>query len=181
MSRRLHRPRDPVPPLRHPAESGGIQGFHVLLAVTGMGPRRAATAADEILRTWRPDLLLIAGVAGALDPELTIGEVIVASAVYTEDAALTPTFDLASPSPSHRTGPLLSRDRVLVTPEEKRAARSHTPTLPHSHTPTSPHTHTKPSSRGNIQKLRKKYKNPQSRKKKNRNKIEYREKGEREL
>ncbi|HEU4754542.1 MAG TPA: hypothetical protein VFU47_15645 [Armatimonadota bacterium] len=116
---------------RHP---GGIlhgtrEGMEVALAVGGMGAHRAALAADRLIEEWRPDLLLIAGVAGALAPGLSVGDLVVADAVCSEGPTLRPTLP-AIPGPEARIGGLLSLDRVLVTADEKRLAREGYPDRP---------------------------------------------------
>ncbi|HTE19265.1 MAG TPA: hypothetical protein VK689_12900 [Armatimonadota bacterium] len=125
MARVLRPSREKAPALRYyPQFFGEVGGAQVLLAAGGVGARRAAEAADELLQAWTPDLLLMTGVAGALSPELQVGDVIVGDAVETGDARLVPSL---VPSGDNSTagvtaGTLLSIDRVLVTPEEKHAA-----------------------------------------------------------
>jgi nucleoside phosphorylase len=47
-------------------------------ASTGDGPRRAARATDALCSRYRPSLLVGAGVAGALTPDLAVGDLVVA-------------------------------------------------------------------------------------------------------
>lgn len=111
------------------APAGGLRaaaaacGPHeILLAASGMGARRAAHAAAALLDGWAPDLLVIAGIGAALSPELRAGEVLAAQAVVSGDERLLPS---CAPAPGHipcQQGLVLSLDRVLVTPAEKRAA-----------------------------------------------------------
>jgi len=110
------------PALKLPAALRASGDRQVLLVTGGMGGRRAAEAAAAIIRAWRPELLVMAGVAGALAEDLAVGDVIAADAVYTSDEALAPSLVPAGVLHPHRTGPLLSLDRVLVTADEKRAA-----------------------------------------------------------
>ena len=51
-------------------------GLDVTYLVAGVGPAHTATELTTALLTQRPDLLLNIGLAGALDPELQLGEVV---------------------------------------------------------------------------------------------------------
>jgi adenosylhomocysteine nucleosidase len=114
----------------------------VWLAATGMGARNAAAAAAAMLDDDpRPDLVIIAGVAGALDPTLQVGDVVVADSLITDADLLIPPLVPAIRNPQSAirnpyTGPLLSLDRVLITPEEKAAAFNSPP--PNTQHPTPP-------------------------------------------
>jgi adenosylhomocysteine nucleosidase len=113
------------------------------LAATGMGARCAAATAAPMLDDPRPALVVIAGVAGALDPKLQVGDLVIADQVITETEVLTPSLIPSlshTPTPPHsHTGPIVSLDQVLITAEEKAAAFAgrlpHPPTPPHPHTP----------------------------------------------
>ena len=61
-------------------------GFPVELHFVGVGPKRAGAAAGEILRKARrrPEGVLMLGVAGAVNPEMESGEVILAD-TYSQD------------------------------------------------------------------------------------------------
>lgn len=147
--RRLRPSRASTPDLRHyPVFFGELSGVETLVVAGGVGRRRAAEAAEELLGVWKPDLLVMTGVAGALDPSLEVGQVVVADAVFTEGPALLPdvmpgsrraaedrsvrgsqparndnsAFARGEGSRGMRPGALLSLDRVLVTALEKRAA-----------------------------------------------------------
>lgn len=111
-----------APSLGLPAALRASGDRQVLLATGGMGGKRAAAAATAILRNWRPDLLVMAGVAGALAADLSVADVISADTVLTPDEVLTPSVVPASALRPSRTGALLSLNRVLVTANEKRDA-----------------------------------------------------------
>jgi adenosylhomocysteine nucleosidase len=114
-----------LPPLRRlepwpgTAWEGELAGNPLLVAVSGMGPQAAARHAEHLCARWQPELLVLAGVAGALDPALPVGAVVSATLVCSEDTVLIPGSTLAAP---HR-GVLLSAPRVLVTATAKREAR----------------------------------------------------------
>lgn len=104
-----------------------VDGRHVLLLAGGVGHRKAEEAARRIVEHWVPDLMIMAGVAGALAPEAAVGDVVLADRIVTPSGELIPNL---VPVPgettarSVRTGALLCADRVLVTAAEKKAAYS---------------------------------------------------------
>lgn len=109
----------------------------VWLFAGGMGPKAAGRSADWAISRWRPDLVVMAGVAGALSPGLQVGDIIVAEPVL-GDAGLVLPVPYKLPVPEDRpgglrvrTGPMLSRDRVLITAAEKRSAYAHATYHPH--------------------------------------------------
>lgn len=129
LARRLQRTHEPAPLLaRCRAALGRIGSVEVLLIAGGMGARRAESAAEALLTTWPPDLLTVTGVAGALHPDLAVGDLIVVDSVLAEDEVLvtTPahvaTFAPGAPDVPLRQGSLLSLDRVLITAAEKHSA-----------------------------------------------------------
>jgi adenosylhomocysteine nucleosidase len=130
LARRVQPTRAAAPArLQYPTLFGELSGHSLLLLAGGVGARRAAAAADELLDAWTPDLLVMAGVAGALDPALSVGDVVVADAVDTDAERRTPGVIpvLRQPPASlsrARRGTLLSIDRVLQTAAEKRGAAS---------------------------------------------------------
>src|SRR4051812_45804962 len=120
--------------LPFPHRAGSLARVPTLLCAGGMGARRAESAARAILDTWRPDLLVLAGVAGALSADLRLADVLVATAVETDSGALEPPVVPPLSGPAVR-GTLLSLDRVLVTAADKQAAlNTPTPIHPHAHT-----------------------------------------------
>jgi nucleoside phosphorylase len=94
------------------------------LALTGMGPAAAARTAVAALAALQPDLVVVAGVAGGLCETVARGDVITASCVYAVDRTFPPTVIAAPAAADGRSGALLSLNRVLITPAEKRRARN---------------------------------------------------------
>ena len=95
----------------------------MVIAATGVGPRNAARAADPLCAEARPELLVGAGVAGALSEDLGVGDIFVARRVL-DAAGDAPPPDpqltaRASAMPGSRTGTLVSVERPLVTVSEK--------------------------------------------------------------
>jgi adenosylhomocysteine nucleosidase len=93
----------------------------LLLGMGQQAARRFGARLSILPAAVRPRLVVIAGVAGALDPSLGVGDIVVAAELRVESGGPLSPF---SPSVGGecRTGTLLSLDRVLVTAAEKRAA-----------------------------------------------------------
>jgi adenosylhomocysteine nucleosidase len=96
----------------------------ILLAATGDGPRRAASAASRFLERHRPAAVVGAGLAGALSPGLAVGDIVASRAVRFENA------DAATPDAAWlqralaagaRAGILVTVDRPVVTLPARRA------------------------------------------------------------
>jgi adenosylhomocysteine nucleosidase len=68
-----------------PFHFGSMQGRDVCLVTTGAGRKNAAAAARKICSLVQPDLVIIAGAAGALDPALELGAAVVVEAVVREN------------------------------------------------------------------------------------------------
>ncbi|WP_375475588.1 4-hydroxy-3-methylbut-2-enyl diphosphate reductase [uncultured Jatrophihabitans sp.] len=94
------------------------------LARCGMGPVKVARWLPELARDL-PAVLVVAGVAGGLDPSLRPGDVVVASEV--RDAAGRITLRETAPLVAElrarglrvQTGPILSRDTIVGGPDER--------------------------------------------------------------
>jgi hopanoid-associated phosphorylase len=95
-----------------------LGGHDLLLAANGVGNARAAAAVEAALEHFAADGVVSTGFCGALQPELAIGDVVVATCVSTSRRryAALPAY---SNSP-HRRGVVCSSDRVARTAEEKR-------------------------------------------------------------
>lgn len=70
---------------RHTYHTGKIGGRDCVLTRCGVGLVNAATAAAVAIEHYRPDMLINIGVGGGLAPDLSVGEVIVASSLCTHD------------------------------------------------------------------------------------------------
>lgn len=109
------------PPLQR-VWRGHLQGSPTVLAVTGDGERNARRGVEAALGTFQPSRLLVIGVAGALTPELGVGDVIAARQV------LQPDGEPREPSPELlaraveagiAAGTVLTTRRLATTPEAK--------------------------------------------------------------
>lgn len=72
---------------------GRLFGAEAVLAVCGCGKVNAALCTQQMILTWHPAWVLNIGVAGAADPALRIGDIVVASAAVQHDMDTTPMGD----------------------------------------------------------------------------------------
>ena len=112
-----------------PEELAGIrravpQSGKVVLGCTGDGPRRAAAGAATFLERHKPSALVGAGLAGALTPGLSVGELVASRRVRFEVG------DVATPDPrlleralaaGARPGTLITVGRPIVSPVARAA------------------------------------------------------------
>jgi len=98
-------------------------GAHDVLAVAnGAGSRRAASAVDAAAAVFLPDAVMSTGFCGALDPDLALADVVVATSVAGPDR-LYPALPVSTAAP-HHTGVVCSIDHVAQTAEEKLRLRA---------------------------------------------------------
>jgi nucleoside phosphorylase len=99
-----------------------LGGHELLLVANGAGARRAASAMDAAGEAFQPDGAISTGYCGALDPQLAVADVVVATSVEAEDRRYE-----ALPVPSaaaHHSGVVCSIDHVAQTAEEKLRLRA---------------------------------------------------------
>ena len=99
-----------------------LGGYQLLLVANGVGARRAASAVDAAAETFQPDAVISTGFCGALDPDLALADVVVATSVAAADLRY-PALPVST-APPHRAGVVCSIDRVAQTAEEKRCLRA---------------------------------------------------------
>ncbi len=104
------------------------------LACSGMGIRNAAAAAEELLKSGSPSLLIVCGFGGGLTPGLTPGSVFVANSVknlcgadigfrghsIADSALVSRAGSVRLSGGAVVRGPLVTVDRVLTQVHEKR-------------------------------------------------------------
>ncbi len=73
--------------------SGRLFGREAVLAVCGCGKVNAALCAQSMILRWHPEWVLNIGVAGAADPSLRIGDIVIGTAAVQHDMDTTPMGD----------------------------------------------------------------------------------------
>jgi adenosylhomocysteine nucleosidase len=71
-----------------PLWDGEIAGTPVVLAKTGLGKVNTAALAALVWQRRRPDIMIFSGVAGGLDPNLRIGDIVVGRRSIQHDAGI---------------------------------------------------------------------------------------------
>lgn len=100
-------------------EYEGPQGlWRLVLAMAGRGNERAAAAVEHALATWRPQILILCGIAGGLR-DARIGDVVAATKVYgyeagqdTDTGLLPRPESLSTSFPLHQRALLVTEDRT---------------------------------------------------------------------
>jgi adenosylhomocysteine nucleosidase len=77
--------REAVPVLGLPCVAGRLAGRSVVVAATGVGKVNAAMTTALLIERFSPAAVIFTGVAGALDPELQPGDVVVAEKLVQHD------------------------------------------------------------------------------------------------
>ena len=99
-----------------------LGGHELLLVANGAGAPRAASAMDAAGETFQPDSAISTGFCGALDPQLGVADVVVATSVVGPDRRYEALP--VSSAAAHHSGVVCSIDRVAQTAEEKRCLRA---------------------------------------------------------
>ena len=105
---------------------GQCHSRYVAIVESGAGAENAARATQALIDAHRPRRVFSAGFAGGLDPDLRRGDLLVADSlvdaegrVWTTDPATLPPW--LSAVRRLRVGRLLTLDRIVFEPEEKRS------------------------------------------------------------
>jgi adenosylhomocysteine nucleosidase len=80
---------------------GRLDGQHVVVAEAGMGKVNAATATTLLIEKFGCDAVIFTGVAGGLDPDLTIGDIVVADRILANDSGIIEDERLSLYQPGH--------------------------------------------------------------------------------
>lgn len=116
--------------------TGSLGGQRIVLVASGMGRERTRHAAAALAEGFSPSTLLSTGLAGALQPDLRPGEIILGEQILDQTSSdpcpipllpSTPLLRLARETAEalkipYRQGTLLTSTRILLGPEEKRDA-----------------------------------------------------------
>jgi len=103
------------------ARSVALGEHDLLLVANGAGPARAAATVDRAAAAFRPETIVSTGFCGALDEELDVASVVVATEVVGANGrfgALAPSASLA-----HHLGVVVTIDHVAQSAAEKRSLR----------------------------------------------------------
>jgi nucleoside phosphorylase len=101
---------------------GTLNGNTIRLCLTGMVPSLAKERADRFLNSYRPDLMICSGLAGALRPDIHVGDIIVNS--EDPDLVLIAERGLKESCVPYHVGPLVTVARPVLTPQARRELAS---------------------------------------------------------
>ncbi len=68
--------------------AGTLHGHHVVVGRSGIGKVNAAIVATLLIREFNPSAILFSGTAGAIDPDLHLGDVVIGVTVAQHDAGV---------------------------------------------------------------------------------------------
>ena len=114
--------------LRWPTGNAFVGEWHgrtIVLIRSGMGCDRARRALAEMAKKFELEQVISIGYAGALDPALKVGDLVVADQVVYYETMKNYSLDkeLLSMMPEARRGTLLTVDSPAAKPQEKKALR----------------------------------------------------------
>lgn len=108
------------------AREGGLHGRRLLLVESGIGAAAAARATEAIIHGHHPRWVISTGFAGGLDDRLGQGDIVMADEIVEPSGrrlSINLKFDqqALAANPKLHVGRVLTTDRVIDTPQEKRA------------------------------------------------------------
>jgi adenosylhomocysteine nucleosidase len=106
------------------AASSVASDLEVVGAVTGIGPDRARDTVERLLESTSVDHIVMIGVAGALDPDLHIGDLVVPAVVWDADTLAShhpvPVQEVATFGTLRTSGIMLTDAAALAPDREER-------------------------------------------------------------
>jgi len=87
--------------------TGLLNNIECVLVLCGVGKVHAAISCQTMILKFNPDLILNIGVAGALTPELEIGDIIIATGAIQHD------FDVSA-FPNRKKGEISGLNKILI-------------------------------------------------------------------
>ncbi len=101
---------------------GDLYGCSIIIAVTGVGIKRARTATSFIIQKFKPSLIVFGGFGGALSPDLKVGDIILGESVTSlkrnETTPLYSEFNLSENN--SKKGLLITESRFINEPDQKK-------------------------------------------------------------
>jgi adenosylhomocysteine nucleosidase len=102
------------------AREGGLDGRRMVVIESGAGRKNAAQATESLVFGHHPQWIISAGFAGALDGRLKQGDLLVADGIADVGGRHLAIDLKLPPAPHLHVGRLLTVDRVIGEPSEKR-------------------------------------------------------------
>lgn len=110
---------------------GRLAGMPVVVGVTGDGALLARRGLDAILARWPLEGVVVIGLAGALDPRLSVGDIVVGRRVRTPGGRVVLRLPPGEPDPAAPAtdgwGTVVTVSSLASTPASKRALREALP------------------------------------------------------
>lgn len=106
------------------ARHGILRRRRVVVVTSGAGRARAEQATEALIKAHRPRWIISAGFAGGLSPELRRHDIVMADSLLDSDGrrlALDLKVDPSTLAKGLHVGALLSAERIVRRPEEKRS------------------------------------------------------------
>ena len=106
----------------HPVYEGRINGREMVAVISGVGKKGSERAARLLIESYNPELIIIAGYAGSLTPDLVVGDVVVYSRALSESGEDVKFIRREEPLSTSlgNDGTVLTVDRFIGSVEEKR-------------------------------------------------------------
>ena len=101
---------------------GELYDRHVVLGITGVGIKRARTTTSDVIQKYKPELIIFAGFAGALSPDLKLGDIVLGASVYSLKKNKTKSLytDFHLSKDTYQLGGLITESRFINDPKEKK-------------------------------------------------------------
>jgi adenosylhomocysteine nucleosidase len=105
---------------KYAVRQGGLKGRGIVVIHSGIGQKKAGEATEMLIAGHRPGWVISAGLAGGLREGVKREDIVMPDAILGEDGRrLTIDYQLA-PTPGVHVGPLVTVDRVVFKPQQKR-------------------------------------------------------------
>jgi len=101
---------------------GDLYGRSAVIAVTGVGIRRARVGTSFIIHKFKPRIIISAGLGGALSPDLKVEDIVLGESVISlrKNEKKELFSDLPFSEIEYKKGSLLTESRFINKPEEKK-------------------------------------------------------------